>query len=350
MSTQTQYPVHRYGKQIPWEIPVQLPLGDFLRPGDCALDVGANIGGLSIAMSRMVGPSGQVHAFEANPRLFSRLRNDLEANGAGNVTLVPKAVWSHSGEVLPFYCDDSYYGVGSGLFVNQPNWQQVEVETICLDDYCEAMRIAPVAMKLDVEGAELQVVRGAESTLRRAAPVVVFEYVASRATSDDEDVAASLRRLDYTLFDANLYRPVTRRWYLEQFETAVLVNVIAVPNSILRSSPFGDVRVRKLTGFNCPRGALKSRQIQLPSAGRYRIAVDFDGPEDAPMALRLIDEQNNALAYYEATVAHLRPHTYSNLVFQTTEPRTVYVEITPRGNANVEMRGVEVAEICLQNS
>ncbi|HEX7446498.1 MAG TPA: hypothetical protein VF306_03070, partial [Pirellulales bacterium] len=49
-----------YGGQVPWEIPVQLCLGDLLRHGDCALDVGANIGGVAIAMSRMVGLSGTV--------------------------------------------------------------------------------------------------------------------------------------------------------------------------------------------------------------------------------------------------------------------------------------------------
>lgn len=62
-----EYPTNRYGESIPWEIPIQLCLKDFLRAGDRVLDIGANIGGLSIAMSRMVGPNGQVHAKHGRP-------------------------------------------------------------------------------------------------------------------------------------------------------------------------------------------------------------------------------------------------------------------------------------------
>ena len=70
------HPPEMYSRCIPWEVPTQLCLGDFLQRGDCALDVGANVGGLSIAMSRIVGPEGQVHAFEANPRSVPVLRRD----------------------------------------------------------------------------------------------------------------------------------------------------------------------------------------------------------------------------------------------------------------------------------
>ncbi len=59
-----------YGNRILTETPVQLCLGDFLKAGNCAFDVGANIGALSVAMSRMVGNSGQVHAFEPNFRIM----------------------------------------------------------------------------------------------------------------------------------------------------------------------------------------------------------------------------------------------------------------------------------------
>jgi hypothetical protein len=103
-----------YGKRILWETAVQLAAKDFLREGDCVIDVGANIGGVAIAFSRMVGPTGLVYAFEANSLILPRLKRDLEINGATNVKIIPKAVWSTSGELLPFYCEISYYSSGSG--------------------------------------------------------------------------------------------------------------------------------------------------------------------------------------------------------------------------------------------
>jgi precorrin-6B methylase 2 len=77
-----KYPVTVYGERIPWEIPIQLCIKDFLKQGDCAFDVGGNIGGISVAMSRIVGSRGVVYSFECNPYLLPHLKRDVKANKA----------------------------------------------------------------------------------------------------------------------------------------------------------------------------------------------------------------------------------------------------------------------------
>lgn len=72
--------IEKFGKRIPWEIPVQLCIKDFLKEGDCAFDVGANIGALSISMSRIVGEKGSVHSFEPNPNLIPVIEEYFKVN------------------------------------------------------------------------------------------------------------------------------------------------------------------------------------------------------------------------------------------------------------------------------
>ncbi|WP_187147803.1 FkbM family methyltransferase [Heliomicrobium modesticaldum] len=87
--------VEKFGEHIPWEIAVQLGIKNFAKDGDCVLDIGANVGAISIAMSRLVGENGVVYAFEANPNLEATIKANLEINESHNVKLTNKAVWQN---------------------------------------------------------------------------------------------------------------------------------------------------------------------------------------------------------------------------------------------------------------
>ena len=151
----------RYGRRILWETAIQLVARDFLREGDVAFDVGANVGGLAIAFSRLVGERGAVHAFEANPQLIPLLRADLRANNVHNATVLNNAVWSRSDLSLPLYLDPSYYASASTTLGPHQGWRPIEIGTISLDDYVVRTHSVPHLLKLDVEGSEYEVLRGA---------------------------------------------------------------------------------------------------------------------------------------------------------------------------------------------
>src|SRR2546423_2378031 len=70
-------PIPKFWERNFWEPTVQFPIRDYCRPGDIVFDVGANAGGLSMLMSRLVGPRGVVCAFEASPRIIEITLNNL---------------------------------------------------------------------------------------------------------------------------------------------------------------------------------------------------------------------------------------------------------------------------------
>jgi len=140
----------------------------YLRSDDVVVDVGANFGLTALAAFSAVGSGGQVHAFEPHPRIFSFLVGNIEFNGAqAVVTPYNLAIGERPGTV--FLTDeraDDQNRVSSDA-------TGVRVPMSTLDD--AASRLPPVALlKIDVEGYEKFVLRGATQTLARTA-CVYFE-------------------------------------------------------------------------------------------------------------------------------------------------------------------------------
>jgi FkbM family methyltransferase len=141
-----------------------------LREGMTVMDVGANLGLYSLLISRAVGPSGKVYAFEPVPEIFARLKEHIALNNATNVIPVPIALSDEKGKAKM-----SVRGGESSLF-RRVSDEFVEVPTERLNDFVEREGIGRVdAIKLDVEGAELHVIRGADKTIRRFKPIMMVE-------------------------------------------------------------------------------------------------------------------------------------------------------------------------------
>jgi len=154
-----------------------------LRVGETALDVGAYIGILSVLMSRCVGPSGRVIAFEPNPEARSHLATLLQVNGAGNVEVVPKAVAGSDGRAQFFQvlardvrreCSTLEVGAAHFYLANVKR-RLIEVPTVTIDNFLDAHGLAPSLIKIDVEGSEGAVLAGAMRTLRRLHPTIQLE-------------------------------------------------------------------------------------------------------------------------------------------------------------------------------
>ncbi|MFQ6016731.1 MAG: FkbM family methyltransferase [Kiloniellaceae bacterium] len=139
----------------------------------CVLDVGAHIGLVSLPMSRAVAPGGRVYVFE--PADFNRalLRRHVALNGADNIEVVGDLVGERDENEVAFYEKDADTGLNTvAVRPGQSSFFKTRKRQICLDTFCERRGLEPDVIKIDVEGAEVGVLRGAVRTLRRFRPII----------------------------------------------------------------------------------------------------------------------------------------------------------------------------------
>ena len=175
-----------------------------IRPGDTVLDVGANIGLWVIGAARLAGAEGEVHAFEPVHQNFARLTRNMALNGLRRVICQQMAVSDQCGRAVFYAPTNHNSGLGS-LVPRETATRSVEIESTTLDGYCEKYAIARVDfLKVDVEGAELLVFRGAERLLASPeAPVIMFETdetLTSRFSSSSVILKTFLHQYGYDFF------------------------------------------------------------------------------------------------------------------------------------------------------
>ena len=165
----------------------------YLRPGDKAMDVGANVGIFSVVMGATVGSQGQVFAFEPVPANVLRLEKNLRKNGLGNVQIFPVALGASDGQMNLRMATDPAYpslrevqgGFGSGA--------DVPIEVRTLDGIWKELGSPKIALvKIDVEGAEMDVLHGASGFLTACRPMLLVE-----ANSVRELASLRARLADY---------------------------------------------------------------------------------------------------------------------------------------------------------
>jgi FkbM family methyltransferase len=149
-------------------------LEKLLAPGSTFVDVGANMGIYTMVASRLVGEAGRVIAFEPSAQSFPLLRKNIALNGLTNVLAFPEALSHEIGRTKLYHGPDPVSNsLGRGL-----SWDEdaEEVTTETLDSVLHRTSLRRVdAIKIDVEGAEELVLRGALKTLTCMRPVIIFE-------------------------------------------------------------------------------------------------------------------------------------------------------------------------------
>jgi len=145
-----------------------------IRAGDIVCDIGANKGSFILWLSRWCA-GGRVVAFEPQPEFARRLAEVCRTMRLDNVRVEAKAVYSHSGDQDLFLPKGHQPGASLHRKAQEAaSFTTLSVPLVSLDEYFgENDRIA--LLKIDVEGAEFGVLRGAERILRQHAPLLVFE-------------------------------------------------------------------------------------------------------------------------------------------------------------------------------
>lgn len=184
-----------------------------VRPGDVAIDVGANIGVYSVLLSRLCGGAGSVWAFEPVPDTCWRLRETLALNRCANVQPVQAAVCESDGCATmnlfdPGHCVWNSLGtpeMGPDGAKTLPH-SSVNVPSVSLDSFCDREGIDRINfLKVDVEGFELSVFKGAQALLRdHRVDYICFEISQQPlkgAGFSSKQVLAELEKWGYGVYD-----------------------------------------------------------------------------------------------------------------------------------------------------
>jgi FkbM family methyltransferase len=157
-----------------WESEVIKVIATIVEPGMAVMDIGAHIGYYSLLFAKQVGPAGRVFAFEPLAENFALLQKNVKLNNLKNVQLLSQAVFSRRTRITINVPDEQLHP-GSGSLYNARGVRQYDVDAISVDDFCEESGIRPHILKMDVEGAENDVLIGAEKTVARYRPKLLIE-------------------------------------------------------------------------------------------------------------------------------------------------------------------------------
>lgn len=177
-----------------------LALKRLLFPSACVIDAGANSGVYTVLAARWCE---QVVAVEPSPRELVKLRHNIEMNAFSNVTVVSSALGAASGRAKLRVSDETYAGhntLAPRFGYDVPLAEEIEVELTTID----ALAAPADVIKIDVEGAEVDLLRGARLTLRTYRPALVIEVnpIALQAYGTSvEALDATLRELAYGLYN-----------------------------------------------------------------------------------------------------------------------------------------------------
>ncbi len=217
-------------------------LREVVRPGMTVIDIGANVGQMTLEMAELVGPAGKVIAIEPAPGNVELLREHVRANGyCDRVEIVAAACGDIDGGELDFVVYGSAIdSVGSGhqlLSITKQTefWQTAKLESqamkvplVTCDALCKRLDLTPHVLKIDVEGAEALVLQGARDVLAAYQPLVrmgfhPFAFEDPQATA--KNISRWLGEVGYQQYDCcdpshwelaeYVFGPMTRRSIVE---------------------------------------------------------------------------------------------------------------------------------------
>jgi len=158
------------------ELSVQEAMRRLLGPGDVFYDVGANVGFFALAGARHVGPDGAAYAFEPVPDNVAAIRESAALNGIANLEVIESAAGRAAGRDRLLLVEDLSWSHLESLGPHPRTRETVDIEVVAIDDLVASGRIRPPHLvKIDVEGAEIDVLEGMRRTIEQHRPAIVCE-------------------------------------------------------------------------------------------------------------------------------------------------------------------------------
>jgi FkbM family methyltransferase len=205
-----------------------------IAPGDCAIDLGAHSGRHCKPMAALVGEEGTVIAFEPNPVARGWLVNNVALEIEAGIVVVHPYALSNVTQKMSFTIANERpeeSGLKKREYNGPTTTQEIEVDVVTLDSVLTDTTDAPAFIKIDVEGAEFDALKGANHTIATHKPIIAFEFGQSSYQSFDVDPGEVYDYLDclgYRLFSI-LGDPLDRTPFMEASRVQSFWDYIACP-------------------------------------------------------------------------------------------------------------------------
>ncbi|MGH2521464.1 MAG: FkbM family methyltransferase [Anaerolineales bacterium] len=189
---------------------------DHVKAGTTVFDLGANFGQFTLLAAQLVGPGGQVFAFDPSPQAFAALQRNVALNGFPQVICRQVAVSNAPGTTTFYATPSTDLGTGSLAQAAAEHFHRdaapITVNVERLDDYFDQVPRPVSVIKMDIQGAELLALQGAERLIRYHHPALLLEVEGELTHAfgyRPEDLGAYLRDLGY----GRIYSVPRRPWH-----------------------------------------------------------------------------------------------------------------------------------------
>jgi len=180
----------------------------YLHKDSKIIEVGSNVGYYTMNLSKTLKKkkgSGHIYAFEANPQLTMLLSRSSSVNGAHNVTIFNNIVYSESGKQMTFHFNEANIGMERlNPKINYPKFTKehsFQSKTITLDETFPDAKFDIIRM--DAEGSELEILKGAKIILKNSPDIIVFMEWATDALQNNSNIE---KEIDHYIADGyNFY-------------------------------------------------------------------------------------------------------------------------------------------------
>ena len=176
------------------------------KKNDVIIDIGANTGYYALRLSSLVGKDGKIIAIEPDPQTFDALKKNCELNNILNIDFHNIAISNSNGEIT--FHQSVFHSGTSSLFVNKNDnskMNELVVKTTTLDELIKEKYDEIAWIKIDVEGAELAVLKGSLSILRKTKNIIieVHEHILKQNNENSNEILEILETSGFkiTLFN-----------------------------------------------------------------------------------------------------------------------------------------------------
>jgi FkbM family methyltransferase len=206
-------------------------IAEYVKPGMTVIEAGANHGSETVILGKIVGKTGKVYAFEPVPRLFNHLKLNIDINNLGQNTIPIQLAIGEKDDQVVFHlpaADAANQGMPSKYTFSGATIE-INVVQKSLDNWLVENEVTEVGfIKMDIQGAEIDLIRGAQNCFQKMRPILYLEADETQSGNSKHNLSDLFKLLIASNYSVNLVEP--QKMYPINLSNLKSGNWLALPN------------------------------------------------------------------------------------------------------------------------